>query len=166
MRRFDELYAYIYRKDLITLGAMLGSNPSVNIRDADGRTLLMHAVLAEEASLMVVKFLIERGVDVNAVDSDQQWTALHFAARDQNRDIVKTLLESGAHPEPLDTFGNTPLWRAVMNRAPDLELVRLLMDFGADPRRKNNTGISPIDVARSMGRLDRAAMMEQPHVST
>jgi ankyrin repeat protein len=128
--------------------------------DADGRTSLMHAVMAGDSG--AVASLIDRGADVNAVDHDQRWTALHFAARDHNEELVRLLLEAGAEVDPEDVFGDTPLWRAVMTAGTDLAAMRVLLGHGADPGRKNRHGISPLDLARESGREDVVALLLHP----
>jgi uncharacterized protein len=128
--------------------------------DADGRTSLMHAILAGDTG--AVASLIDRGADVNAVDHEQRWTALHFAARDHNRTVVRLLLDAGAEVDPEDVFGDTPLWRAVMTAGGDLTAMGFLLGHGADPRRRNRHGISPLDLARESGQEDVVALLLHP----
>lgn len=158
MKKFTDVVRAVYRKDLPVLRELTAEE--ANLRDQDGRTPLMHAVLAEDADPAVVAALIDRGADVNARDTGQEWTALHFAARDQNLALVRQLLEAGAEVDPVDVFGNTPLWRAVMEAGSDSTVIRLLLSHGADPGRKNRHGILPLDVARASGRQDLVQLME------
>ncbi len=158
MSKLDEILGAVYRKDYQALDKLVPTY--VNISDSDGRTPLMHAVLAADADPSMVMFLIDHGADVNAFDHGEQWTALHFAARDQNEVITQLLLEAGATVDPLDVFGNTPLWRSVLSSSPNLALIRKLLEHGADAHRKNSQGIAPIDIARTMGRNDLIAILE------
>ena len=157
--RPDELIAAVYRKDYGTLDKLLRASDA-NVRDEDGTTPLMHAVLAEDADPRMVRFLVEHGADVNAAETAQHWTALHFAARDQKAELVDALLDSGAQTDPTDVFGNTPLWRCVMNNAPSLRIVKQLLAHGADAERKNKQGVSPKDTARNMGNAEVLALLE------
>ena len=52
-------------------------------------------------------------VDVNARGLDD-WTALHFAANENNITIVKLLVENGANPNAKTTYWRTPLHMACM----------------------------------------------------
>ncbi|WP_158887970.1 ankyrin repeat domain-containing protein [Amycolatopsis anabasis] len=158
MKTFDEVTRAVYRKEMATLGELTPGE--VNLTDADGRTPLMHAVLAEDADPAVVVSLIDRGADVNVTDNGQNWTAVHFAARDQNEALVRLLLEAGAEVDAVDVFGNTPLWRGVLNAGSDLAALRALLEYGADPRRKNQYGASPLDMARESGQRDVVALLE------
>jgi ankyrin repeat protein len=154
----NEILGAIYRKDLGVLGRL--TRNEVNMEDEDKRTPLMHAVLAEDADPSVVRMLIERGAEVNAADRDQRWTPLHFAARDGNTAIVDALLEAGASVDATNVFGNTPLWEHIKGPQRNPGMIEKLLLHGADPKRKNNRGVSPIDLARLMGREDLAAIME------
>jgi ankyrin repeat protein len=159
VRTFDDIARAVYRKDLTAIRDLRPDE--VNLTDADGRTPLIHAVLAEDAAPAVVKALIERGAKVDVADREQQWTALHFAARDQNEPIMRLLLERGAALDPADAFGNTPLWRSVMNTGESLAVPKLLLEHGADPNRKNRSGKSPLDVARDSGQEELVELFER-----
>ena len=157
MRKLDDILKAVYRKDHGTLAQ--ASLAELNDVDLDGRTPLMHAVL--EGDSETVRLLIGRGVDVNVSDRAQRWTALHFAARDQNDAVVGSLLDAGAAIDPVDVFGNTPLWRSVMNASSTLGAIQELLKHGADIHKKNRYGEAPIDVARKTGRDDLAAVLEK-----
>jgi uncharacterized protein len=148
----------VYRKDRSVLDKL--TPDELNQRDTDGRTPLMHAILAEDADISTVQLLIDRGADVNVHDAGEQWTALHFAARDQNAPVVLSLLKARATVDAVDVFGNTPLWRSVMNSTDDLGAIKALVEHGADPNRKNSRGISPADLARTTGRPDILGVFE------
>lgn len=158
MNNLREILGAVYRKDGKALEKL--NSTTVNMVDQDGRSPLMHAVLASDADPSVVRLLIKHGANVNAFDNGQKWTTLHFAARDQNEEIVSILLEAGAAVDPVDMFGNTPLWRSVMNSTSSLTTIKKLVEHGADPNRKNNDGIAPIDIARTIGRTDIVALLE------
>lgn len=159
----------VYRRDL---GALARLSPAeADAIDEDGRTPLMHAVLAEDADPALVALLIARGADVRARDRAEGWTALHFAARDGAAALAGTLLEAGAPVDAADCHGNTPLWRCVANGVSfDAETARTLLRHGADPERVNRAGVSPRDLARRFGidltRLqDEAASPPPPAVA-
>src|SRR6266498_4706199 len=98
MSRFDEVITAIYLKNFKRLETVDSSD--LNLVDEDGRTPLMHAVLAENADNAIVNMLIERGAEVNAQDKGRCWTTLHFAAQAERDDIVTVLLENGATVDP------------------------------------------------------------------
>lgn len=155
-----EIAQAVYRKDWPALRELTPRD--ANIRDEDGYTPLMHAVLAEDADPAIVALLIDRGADVNAAEPDQGFTALHFAARDQNAAIVRRLLEAGAEVDPVDVFGDTPLWRSVMSSSASPATMKLLLEHGADPNMRNRHGVSPRDLARETGRDDILTLLDDP----
>lgn len=88
--------------------------------------------------------------------------ALRKAVSDKNREAVDFLVSHGADTNFSGTtsvFPNreTPLHIAV--RTGDLDLVRLLMDAGADPERTNRLGNRAYDDAAQAGRLEIASYL-------
>jgi hypothetical protein len=59
---------------------------------------------------------------------------------------IAYLIAAGADPNGVDKGGVTPLHRAVRNRC--AAAVRALLDGGADARRANNNGSTPIQLAK------------------
>lgn len=114
--------------------------------DKMGRTLLMEAAIFKRHD--ICKLLVSRGADVNAREKGRGWTALHFAAQECAPDITKLLLGGRAEVDVQDTHGNTPLCEAVFNSRGRGEVIRLLIEHGADRNLKNNSGVSPSDLAR------------------
>jgi ankyrin repeat protein len=78
------------------------------VEDSDKRTMLHHIALNPNAnSLAITEFLVERGLEVNAQDSDGN-TPLHLALSPFQRDVAKYLIESGADPEINNWKGMSP----------------------------------------------------------
>lgn len=150
----------VYRKDHREVRRLLGEGFAINSRDADGRTALMHAVLDSEPDVKLIQSLIESGADVNAQDKGQQWSSLHFAARDHKNAVVSVLLGCGATVDALDVFGNTPLWRAVMTFDGEELVISMLLEAGASPTIENESGVSPRSLAEAMGRLELTRLLD------
>lgn len=152
---------YIYRNDYDSFLKFVEENLEIiNFQNQDGTTLLILAVI--KGNLRIVALLLRHGAKVDLKTRGQKWTALHFAARDQNLAIVNLLLTYGVNVDVVDNFGNTPLWRAMMNRNPNLDLIKELINKGADIYKKNNSGVSPYDLVATLnldstfvGKLDR-----------
>jgi ankyrin repeat protein len=73
-----------------------------------------------------VKYLIEKGADVNAKNKSG-WTALHFASSEGQLKIVQCLMEEGANINAEDKSKMTALNLARKNV--QLEVVQYLSDF-------------------------------------
>lgn len=84
----SELIGCVYRKDYLGLDKLVMSG-NINEVDDDGRSPLIHAVLAGDANEEMVKYLLAKGADPSLQDKGQKWTPLHFAARDQKLSIEK-----------------------------------------------------------------------------
>lgn len=155
---------------------LLDEGADVNERLPDGMSALVVAVMS--ANYEMAAFLLERGADPNA--DAQGWTALHQIAvsRKPNTginlpgpvptgevgslDLVRTLIAKGAdvnarvkkeirdgYRSNLNRIGATPFLLAA--RAPDLDLMRVLLDVGADPLLTTDHGASALMVAAGVG---------------
>ena len=71
--------------------------------------------------------------------------------------MTTLLLDHGARPDTAGPSGKTALMFAAMfNRS---EILRLLIERGADPAARDVDGLSALDVARRMGANDTAALL-------
>ena len=94
----------------------------------------------------VVRILLTRNVDINAVDMNGN-TALHTAALNSQLSIVKLLLEKNPNLDIQNKVGNTALHLAVISG--NIDIVGELVLKGANTRIRNNDGKYPRDIARA-----------------
>ena len=135
--------------DVEGVQAALQSGTDVNSTDEAGYTGLMMALMGRQTA--VARLLLEQeGIDINTCDNYGQ-SALHWAASyAENIECLAILL---ARPEltsqmvnKKDSWGNTPLYRAVFNGA--VECVQMLInDARTDPNIKDEDGDSPLMLA-------------------
>lgn len=113
-----------------------------NATDRDGRTLLANA--ASRGDVEITRLALDLGSAPDRADG-KGLTALHFAVMGTHLALTDLLLANGANVDPRDSWGNTPLNRAVpLPGHPDAEaVVRLLLAKRADPRAANHSGVSP-----------------------
>lgn len=131
---------------------IIGNCDDLNPKDRrEKRTPLILAVI--DKKLEIVKLLIKNGADVNIQDK-LGWSALHYAAQDYSLDIAKFLLENGALVNNQDENGNTPLFKAVFNSKERGQMIHLLLEFGANKNLENNYGVSPFQLAKTIGNYD------------
>ena len=110
-----------------------------------------HKPEVEQAALAVR--LIAEGCEINQQDS-QGWTPLHFAAQEWSVPVASVLIAKGALVDLKDQHGNTPLSKAVFNSRGSGDLIKLLLDAGADPDSENAHGMSPRGLAETIANFD------------
>ena len=92
--------------------------------------------------------LIAQKADVNAPDGDGT-TALHWAARNGDLQIVKLLMSAGARATVANRFGVTPLQLAAENG--NRAITEVLLKAGADANDKNREGETVLMMAARSG---------------
>ena len=116
----------------------------INSVDRDGRTLLINFIVEHktEFSLELIKNYKDLDIDLQDVNG---WSALHFAAQENDVNCLKALIDKKATIDITDKHGNTPLWRALFENASE-EIVLLLLESKADIKKKNLHGVPPKDL--------------------
>ncbi|MGV6832606.1 MAG: ankyrin repeat domain-containing protein [bacterium] len=126
---------------------MLTETYGINCYDSYKRTFLI--IAASKGNEAVLKFLIEKGADINFQDKNG-YCALHFAAQNKESRITEILLKNGANLNLKDLHGNSPIWTAIMNAKQDFSIVKMLLENNADIETKNNHGKSPKEMWKIM----------------
>jgi serine/threonine-protein phosphatase 6 regulatory ankyrin repeat subunit B len=126
-------------------------------RDALGMSPLMSAAVSDSPQadvsygLQLANLLLKYGADVDAqatydrlMTDNQGNTALHFATLNAFDDMTKLLLEYGADPLIVNTFGDTPLhlmaYIGIGNFDEQQRIFELLMKYGSNPNIQNSQG--------------------------
>ncbi|MHB1000127.1 MAG: ankyrin repeat domain-containing protein [Armatimonadota bacterium] len=147
----EKLLRAIEAHDIAALLKLVESGVDANVRDRYGRSALLYAVV--DGNTDAVKILIENRADINMRDNEG-WTALHAAAEEYRVEIANILLNNGAEVDAQDSYGNTPLFRSIINSRQRGEIIKLLLQHGADKHKKNYSDVSPQDLAENIGNYD------------
>lgn len=178
---FEDFFTAIRRNDASTIQALIKRGFDPNTVDESGQTGLMMAVdlqsmraveallsapniqaevrnkkgesalmlCAIRGDLVLAKLLIEHDADVNKTG----WTPLHYAAsgNSQNQvEMVRLLLDNSAYIDAASPNGSTPLMMAAMYGRSDV--LKVLIEEGADASLRNEKGLTAIDFAQQVGR--------------
>lgn len=122
--------------------ALLDHGAKLNLT-MDGDPAILFA--ACHGQVAIARMLVVRGVDVNQWGRDGD-TALLAAAQEGNTELTTLFLQVGV--SAYDTGrsdGIAPLGMAAMMGHPDV--VRLLLDGGVNPARRDLAGLTPLDRA-------------------
>jgi ankyrin repeat protein len=128
------------------LQALVSDGVDLDKKDEFGITALQYAIAHK--NLDVIALLLEHGADVAVQDSDGS-TALHYACEHRLPQVAEDLLKKNPGLVAIaDKHGNQPLWTAVFNARGSVELVSLLLRYGAEPAHRNKNNLSPLDMAK------------------
>ena len=146
------LLAHYYGKTEVA-AALLSRTPTLDV---------FEAAAAGDAKRVAALVDADRSL-ANAVARDG-YTPLGLASFFKRREVVKALLDRGAKPSvPSRDLGFTPLHSAVATDAAGSEgdIVRLLLEAGADPNATDPRSLTPLDIARDRRNVEVAALLHR-----
>ena len=129
-KRMTRLMHWSAMGNLARVVQTLDRGADVNVQTRDGRTALLWARYSPD----VVRELLVRGADPNAVEVRTGDTCLHHVGAASAAD----LLRHGADVDPRNVDGDTPLMRA--SHRGDAALAAVLLSHGANVNAQNKRG--------------------------
>ncbi|MDU8943489.1 ankyrin repeat domain-containing protein [Ovoidimarina sediminis] len=143
-----------YSRSVDVVRELLNAGSDIHARSNTGSTPLLAAASRpggfEENHAEVVILLIAAGADART-KSDLGDTPLYRAASAKDSRVLSAILEAGADVNAVsDWNGEAPLHKAA--KYGDLRNIKLLIAAGADLNARDESGRTPLDLARSSGR--------------
>ena len=139
----EELFGMLTSNKTNGFMDLLPKLASIDCVDKYGNNLLLQAI--SEQQFVIAEELIKKGINLNHQNKNGK-TALHYLSERPNIEIAKLMLAQGADVNIKDKHGNNALWYAVDN----YDLVKLYLQYGANPLSENVSGRTPIYLAEFM----------------
>ena len=153
------LPAALYKGHLRVANLLYRHGAVVDVRGDLQNTPLYAA--SGEGQVDTVRWLLDHGADPNACGGDGH-TPFFYAAYAMQFEVVKILREHNADINSQNTDGDTPLYW-VLSRASwkekIVDMVRRLLELGADPNIGNNNHKTPLHEASSFVLLEAARLL-------
>ncbi|XP_014670773.1 PREDICTED: palmitoyltransferase ZDHHC17-like [Priapulus caudatus] len=142
----EEVNQVSLEEDGSVLTRQLSPQQDPEIRTAAFNTTRYDIIKATQYGIIDrCKEIVENGYDVRQPDAENV-TLLHWAAINNRKELVRYYLSKGAYIDQLGgDLMSTPLHWAT--RQGHLQMVVLLMQYGADPSLRDGEGCSPIHLA-------------------
>lgn len=115
----------------------------INSINENNRGILATCILEGRTDL-ALHLINETDININHADRNG-YTPLHFAVQENNHRIVEALLRKKAMIDPIDRFGNTPLYKCVTEEV-NINITKVLLEHGANVAIENRFGYSPLAV--------------------
>lgn len=139
----QEIFVAVKKNDLTSIKELIGANQQlVHAKDSTGRTPLHWACRGVHYD--VLKFLVEKGADVNALDHNGIPPLTSVASRN-HREAVEYLLDHGAKTEAGNNNQSSAILYAV--RPEYREVLDLLVKNGASLEVRNDYQRTPLILA-------------------
>ena len=133
-----------------------------SVETGEDGTALMFAITSQ--NIEYIKYLVNKGANVNAVDHESRTPIFQAALMQQepkakiknNINIIKYLIAKGANVKVVDKAGRGIPYYVLGNSKDVLELLFLK---GADPRAKDNDGVSLLGYAVKFNDLNAVKLL-------
>src|SRR5438094_678281 len=178
------LVAASYPQTVDLLRLLLDHGADLPAQDKGGAAALALALRC--ADVEVVRFLVERGLEPNALAAAAQSAGLarhdpatanylisqlpkpfpnvlNIAATWQPAPLIARWIELGADVNATNAaqYARTPVMTAVASETESIDTLKILLDRGADPNARMTEGESPLDLAIYKGDRAKIALLEQ-----
>lgn len=125
----------------LALQIVLAAMPDLEVRDSKGQSVLSKVVKTIDARML--QDILNAGADINSRDKKGK-SILHKAIVAVDEVSLQLLLEAGVDVNSQDCKGNTPMHKLLGPHFTQMEKLRMLLEWGANPDIKNHDGDDPV----------------------
>lgn len=142
------------------VGALLRADAEVNAQDQNGDVALGLYLEGLFDPVPFAAALIDNGAAVEAPNFGGV-TPLMYASRSGTPELVEMLIEAGADPNSADNAGDVSVGSYIINHPDPVPIAEVLLKHGADPRKPNATGVTPLFYAERWGSAALQALLRR-----
>jgi ankyrin repeat protein len=145
----------------VVLESLIRAGANLDAVTNDDMTVMAEAVYHHDEKS--VELLVDANVDVNTVEPNDDWTALHVAAAGCNHRLIAKLIAAGADVNARNSIGETPchmLQHGGKAKADDaMHSIALLMAANADVHVADDDGSTPLHYAARGGLTECVSLL-------
>jgi len=140
------IHAAVFGGNRQIVADLLDHGQDINARHPlHGVTPIFGALDRPDPDIDFIRFLLDRGAEVNLFDSMVGYSPLMLAALGGNTDVFRLLIDRGADYNAVNKDGVSVLHVTVQNDNP--EMIRILLALGVDVNIRASQGNTPLDWA-------------------
>lgn len=161
VNRVTALIAAAYENHLKVAEVLIAAGADVNFQDRTRQSAYL--ITTSEGYVELLDMTLRAGADVHSLDS-YNGTGLIRAADRGHVEIIKRLLETDIKIDHVNRLGWTALLEAIIlgdGGSRHTEVVRLLVEAGADVNLADRNGVTPLSHARQRGYSAMIAILEK-----
>jgi ankyrin repeat protein len=113
----------------------------------------------------IVEAILDKGVNIDELSTKSNWTPWMNAADDKKWDVVKFLLVRGANSLLVESQNMLNVLHIAASRGAPHDIIKDLIDHGADPLAITVQGKTPGDIASECGHPTTTAASIQLYVT-